>query len=272
MNTKKFANQIRIETLKSLCHLGFGHFGGSLSIVETLAVLYGDVMKVDPKNPEWTGRDYFVLSKGHAGPALYATLALKGFFPKEELLTLNENGTNYPSHPDRLKTKGVDVTTGSLGQGISIATGIALSHQLSGQDNRTFCIVGDGELQEGQCWEALQFIAHRNLKNLCVIVDYNKKQLDGDLCDIINPFNYEDKFSSFGFTVKTIKGDDIAKLQEVLTASNTFEKPLVIILDSIKGQGVPYLENLSSNHHLRLNDDIKAELDKAIADLEAQNA
>ncbi len=188
-----------------------------------------------------------------------------------DLLTINKNGTNLPSHPDRLKTLGVDATTGSLGQGISIATGIALAHQLSGQDNRTFCIVGDGELQEGQCWEALQFIAHRKLKNLCIIVDYNKKQLDGNLCDIIKPFNYEEKFSSFGFTVKTVKGDDITKLQEVLQASNSFDKPLVVILDSIKGQGVPYLENLANNHHLRLTDEMKAELNKAVAELEANN-
>lgn len=147
MNTaelQRFAQKIRLNTLKSLVHLGFGHFGGSLSIVETLAVLYGKVMRLKPEDPHWEERDYFVLSKGHAGPALYATLALKGYFPLEQLFTLNTDRTFLPSHPDRLKTPGVDATTGSLGQGISIAAGIALSHQLRGKSNRTFCIVGDG--------------------------------------------------------------------------------------------------------------------------------
>ncbi|WP_301098546.1 transketolase [Otariodibacter sp.] len=274
MNTdlKKFANQIRIEILKSLSHLGFGHFGGSLSIVEILAVLYGDVMKIDPKNPLWEERDYFVLSKGHAGPALYATLALKGYFPVEQLLTLNKNGTKLPSHPDRINTIGVDATTGSLGQGISIATGIALSHSLRNMPNKTFCIVGDGELNEGQCWEAFQFIAHHNLKNLCVIVDYNKQQLDGNLTDIINPFNLENKFSSFGFKVELIKGDDIDKLHQALSHSTEGDKPLVVILDSIKGQGVPYLESLPNCHHLRLTDDIRHKIDAEIQALEVKNA
>ena len=155
---EKLASKIRINTLKSLTHLGFGHYGGSLSVVEVLAVLYGGVMNINPEDPNWKGRDYFVLSKGHAGPALYATLALKGFFPVEEIYTLNQNGTNLPSHPDRLKTKGVDATTGSLGQGISIATGIATALKMDKKSNRVFSIIGDGEINEGQCWEAFQFI------------------------------------------------------------------------------------------------------------------
>ena len=154
MNVKavtQLACEIRIATLKSLIHLGFGHFGGCMSVVETLAVLYGEVMNIDPGDPDWPERDYFVLSKGHAGPALYSTLALKGYFPVAELSTLNQNGTRLPSHPDRLKTRGVDATTGSLGQGISIAGGMALSHKLAQRTTRVFCIVGDGELNEGQC-------------------------------------------------------------------------------------------------------------------------
>lgn len=267
---KRFANQIRVETLKSLVNLGFGHFGGSLSIVETLAVLYGGVMKLDPKKPQWEERDYFVLSKGHGGPALYATLALKGYFPLEQLLTLNKNGTLLPSHPDRLKTQGVDATTGSLGQGISIATGIALSHQLRKMPNRTFCIVGDGELNEGQCWEAFQFIAHRQLTNLTVFVDYNKQQLDGDLVEIINPFDLNKKFQSFGFNTATVKGDDLVALYQLITQEQT--KPLVIILNSVKGQGVPYLEKLSNCHHLRLDIHSRSAIERAIAHLEAQYA
>ncbi|XKM12958.1 transketolase [Orbaceae bacterium ac157xtp] len=267
---KQFAKQIRLETLKELNHLGFGHYGGSMSVVETLAVLYGGVMKYDPKNPHWAERDYFVLSKGHAGPALYSTLAIKGFFPKEELTTLNQNGTNLPSHPDRLKTKGVDATTGSLGQGISIASGIALSHKLSHKANRVFCIVGDGELNEGQCWEALQFNAHHNLNNMVLFVDYNKKQLDGTLDEIINPFSFYDKFKAFGYDVITVKGDDVSAIYEAIkTPRKGEERPLVVILDSIKGQGVTYLENMTSNHHIRLTDEAKIELEKAVAQLEA---
>lgn len=266
-----FAKQIRIETLKQLNHLGFGHYGGSLSVVETLAVLYDAVMKYDPKDPKWEGRDYFVLSKGHAGPALYSTLALKGFFPKDDLMTLNQNGTKLPSHPDRLRTKGVDATTGSLGQGISIASGIALAHKLSNHYNRVFCIVGDGELNEGQCWEAFQFIAHHDLNNLTIFVDYNKKQLDGTLDEIIMPFSFEDKFKAFGFDIVTVKGDDVVAIYAAVKhPRRNSERPLVVILDSIKGQGVAYLENMASNHHLRLTDEIKIEIEKAITLLEGK--
>lgn len=265
------AKKIRIVTLKMLNNLGFGHYGGSMSVVETLAVLYEDVMKYDPKNPHWAERDYLVLSKGHAGPALYSVLAIKGFFPEQELMTLNKNGTNLPSHPDRLKTKGIDATTGSLGQGISIAAGIALGHQLSQSDNRVFAIVGDGELNEGQCWEAFQFIAHHKLQNLVTFVDYNKKQLDGTLEEIIEPFSFEEKFKAFGFDVVTVKGDDVSAIYHAIKSPRVCgEKPLAVILDSIKGQGVAYLENLKSNHHLRLTPEMSIELDKALSLLEGK--
>lgn len=268
----QLARDIRVATLKSLNHLGFGHYGGSMSVVETLAVLYGAVMKIDPADPDWPERDYFVLSKGHAGPALYSTLAIKGYFPREELNTLNQNGTRLPSHPDRLKTRGVDATTGSLGQGISIAGGMALSHKLARRPNRVFCIVGDGELNEGQCWEAFQFIAHHRLNNLTVFIDWNKQQLDGELEEIINPFDLEGKFRAFGFDVVTVKGDDIAGLlavvQPVLPAD---AQPRVVILDSIKGQGVPCLEQLTNSHHLRLTDGMKQTLNEAIHQLEVMH-
>ncbi|WP_312688126.1 transketolase [Kosakonia sp.] len=267
---RQFARDIRVATLKSLTHLGFGHYGGSMSVVETLAVLYGDVMRIDPADPDWPQRDYFVLSKGHAGPALYSTLALKGYFPQEALQTLNCNGTRLPSHPDRLKTRGVDATTGSLGQGISIAGGIALGHKLAGRPNRVFCIVGDGELNEGQCWEAFQFIAHHKLNNLTVFVDWNKQQLDGELDEIICAFDLEGKFRAFGFDVCTVKGDDIAGLlAAVKPVLPEDARPRLIILDSIKGQGVPYLEALSNSHHLRLTDEMKQALNETIKQLEA---
>ena len=268
---KKLAKDIRLSMLKMLLNLGFGHFGGSLSVVETLAVLYGAVMKIDPKNPNWEGRDYMVLSKGHAGPALYAALAIKGYFPKEELMTLNVNGTHLPSHPDRLLTKGVDATTGSLGQGVSLATGIAMAEKISGKDNRVFTILGDGELNEGQCWEAFQFIAHHNLNNLTVFVDYNKLQLDGTLEEIIKPFSLTEKFRAFGFDSVEVKGDDIEGIYNLLKdPRRENERPLAVILDTKKGQGVKYIENLKNSHHLRLTDEVKAEIEKAVAELEGE--
>lgn len=203
---------------------------------------------------------------------LYSTLALKGYFPLEELSTLNQNGTRLPSHPDRLKTCGVDSTTGSLGQGISIAGGMALSHKLAGRKNRVFCIVGDGELNEGQCWEAFQFIAHHRLNNLTVFVDWNKQQLDGQLDEIINPFDLEGKFRAFGFDVVTVKGDDIEGLLNVVKPVLPAEaRPRVVILDSIKGQGVPCLEQLSNSHHLRLTEEMKGTLNETIRQLEAMH-
>lgn len=266
----QLAREIRVATLKSLTALGFGHYGGSMSVVETLAVLYGEVMRIDPADPDWPQRDYFVLSKGHAGPALYSTLAIKGYFPVEELQTLNQNGTRLPSHPDRLKTRGVDATTGSLGQGISIAGGMALSHKLAGRANRVFCIVGDGELNEGQCWEAFQFIAHHRLNNLTVFVDWNKQQLDGELDEIICAFDLEGKFRAFGYNVCTVKGNDIAAILEAVAPRPAADaRPRIVILDSIKGQGVPYLEQLGNSHHLRLTDEMKQALDQTIAQLEA---
>ncbi|PRD16677.1 transketolase [Pantoea coffeiphila] len=273
MNTRELtqlANDIRLETLKALTHLGFGHYGGSMSVVETLAVLYGDVMRIDPGAPDWSERDYFVLSKGHAGPALYSTLAIKGYFPREQLITLNENGTLLPSHPDRLKTRGVDATTGSLGQGISIAAGMALSHRLAGRSNRVFCIVGDGELNEGQCWEAFQFIAHHKLNNLTVLVDWNKQQLDGTLDEVIQPFDLAEKFTAFGFEAQTVPGADIPALYGALKpVREAQQRPLAIVLDSIKGQGVPWLEQLSNSHHLRLTPEQRQAIDAEIAALEA---
>ena len=268
---KKLAKDIRLSMLKMLLNLGFGHFGGSLSVVETLAVLYGAVMRIDPKNPDWDGRDYMVLSKGHAGPALYAALAIKGYFPKEELMTLNINGTHLPSHPDRLLTKGVDATTGSLGQGVSLAAGIAMAEKISGKDNRVFTILGDGELNEGQCWEAFQFIAHHKLNNLTVFVDYNKLQLDGTLEEIIKPFSLTEKFRAFGFDSVEVKGDDIEGIYNLLKDRRSKdEKPLAIILNTKKGQGVKYIENLKNSHHLRLTDEVKAEIEKAVAELEGE--
>lgn len=268
---ERYRDEIRLMTLKELHHLGFGHYGGSLSIIEALAVLYGEVMKVDPKNPTWEDRDFFILSKGHGGPGLYAALALKGFFTTEKLYTLNQNGTTLPSHPDRNLTPGVDMTTGSLGQGISAAVGVALSHKLSGKENYTYCIVGDGELNEGQCWEAFQFAAHHKLNHLVVFVDDNKKQLDGPTKDIIDPIDFVAKFDAFGFHTVKVDGGSLEEIYQAIEKGKAqFDKPVAIILDTVKGQGVPYLEQKADNHHVRPNEADEAAILAAIDELETK--
>lgn len=264
-----FRDEIRLKTLKELYHLGFGHYGGSLSIVEALAVLYGEVMKVNPEDPKWEDRDYFILSKGHGGPGLYATLAAKGYFPEEVLYTLNQNGTTLPSHPDKNLTPGVDMTTGSLGQGISAAVGVALSHKLSNKDNYTYCIVGDGELNEGQCWEAAQFAAHHKLNHLFVFVDDNKKQLDGLTKDIIDPLDFVEKFEAFGFYTVRVDGCSLEQIYQAIEEGKAqTDKPVAIILDTVKGQGVPYLEEKADNHHIRPSKEDEEAIVRAIAELE----
>lgn len=268
---QRFSAQIRLETSKMLLKRGFGHLGGSFSIIETLSVLYGGVMKIDPANPHWEGRDWFVLSKGHAGPALYSTLALKGYFPLDWLMTLNDNGTRLPSHPDRLRTPGVDCTTGSLGQGISQAVGIAKAFQIDHKPNRVYCIVGDGELNEGQVWEAIQFAAHNKLSNLLLFIDENHKQLDGTTKDIMNPFDVAQKVEAFGFNTIRIKGDDEALIrQTILECQKIADQPSCIVLDTIKGQGVKYFEDLNDNHHIRFAADSEAQLKAAIEQLEGK--
>lgn len=264
---KKFANEIRKETLKMLLHRGFGHLGGSLSIVEVLSVLYSN-MDIDVNNPKKQDRDYLVLSKGHAGPALYSTLAIKGFFDKEVLKTLNNNGTILPSHPDKNLTPGIDMTTGSLGQGISTASGIALALRLREYNkNKVYCIVGDGELNEGQCWEAIQFVAHHQLENFILFIDNNKKQLDGTTEEICNPFSFKEKLSSFGFEVEEVDGKNVESIYNA-TFKNISNKPKCIILNTIKGQGSPYFEKLSANHHIRFTEEMKEILKQEIELLE----
>ena len=269
-NLVKFSNQIRIETSKMLLNRGFGHLGGSFSITETLSVLYGVIMKIDPKNPKWEERDYFVLSKGHAGPALYATLALKGYFPLDWLNTLNNDGTRLPSHPDRILTPGVDCTTGSLGQGISQAVGIAKAFQMDNKPNRVYSIVVDGELNEVQVWEAFQFAAHHKLNNLIIFIDENHKQLDGYTTEIMNPFDIRQKMEAFGFNAIRIDGSDIDVIKKKNKKCIESKEPCAIVLDTVKGQGVEYFEQLYSNHHIRFDEESKTELLKAIDRLEKE--
>ena len=252
---QEFALEIRIGTVECIKSRGFGHIGGSLSVADLLAVLYGEVMHIDPANPKKVDRDKLVCSKGHAGPAVYATLALKGYFPYEKLFTLNQPGTDLPSHCDRKKTPGVDMTTGSLGQGTSTAVGLALGDRLQGRDCRTYLIVGDGEAEEGQVWEAAMFTAAKKLTNLVWIIDWNKKQLDGYVKDINDPGDFQAKFAAFGFDAVTVDGHDVEKLYEALT-KKAEDKPIAIILDSVKGKGVTAVEETMMNHSMKVGPEV----------------
>jgi len=248
---EKFATEIRLETLKEIKNLGFGHIGGAMSIVETLAVLYGRAMKIKPKEPQWVDRDWLVVSKGHAGPAVYTALALKGYFPIEELMTLNQPKTNLPSHCDRNKTIGIDMTTGSLGQGMSTAIGIALGNRLDRRNSHTYLILGDGECDEGQIWEGALFAHHHKLDHLITFVDTNKKQLDGYTKDINDLGDIAQKFASFGWYVQDVNGADVTKIYEAIEkAKEIKEQPSVIVLDTIKGQGIKFVEETMANHHM----------------------
>lgn len=250
-----FAVDIRENIMRAIGSKGSGHVGGSLSIADTLAVLYSGVMNIDPQNPEKEDRDYIVLSKGHSGPALYATLALKGYFPMEELLTLNKNGTILPSHTDRLKTPGVDLTTGSLGQGTSLAAGAAMADKLDGRDNFTYLIVGDGELDEGQVWECALFTAHHNLCNLITFIDANGKQLDGTTDQICRLGSIEDKFTSFGYNAICVSdGNDTQQIYDAIQAAQAEKsKPSAIVLHTVKGAGVREYEKMSNCHSLSVS-------------------
>lgn len=265
--TELLAAKVRRNILQMLEHRGYGHMGGSLSIADLMAELYENQAK---GNPDSLDRDMVVLSKGHAGPALYSTLAEKGYFPREWLFTLNEGGTNLPSHPDRLKTPGVDMTTGSLGQGTSTGTGLAAAQKMKGLDRHVFIIVGDGELNEGQCWEAFQHIAGKKLDNAIVIVDDNKKQLDGFTKDIMDPFSIPDKLRAFGFDTQVVNGQNVEAIHEAVEfAKRNKGVANAIVLDTVKGAGIPYFETLAGNHSVKFdNDEIRTAAKEALAALD----
>ncbi len=256
LELSKLAAKIRIGIIDQLKSFGVGHIGGSLSIADTLAVLYGDVMKYDPANPDDPDRDKLVMSKGHTGPALYSALAIKGFFPYDMLYTLNRGGTNLPSHCDRNKTPGVDMTTGSLGQGSSLALGMALGDKLKGRSSRTFLICGDGEINEGQFWEAMMFAGAKKVDNLVVMVDYNKKQLDGTTKEVLDLGDIEAKLRAFGLDAMTIDGNDIEQLYNALKETGKKGIPTAIVLDTVKGKGIPEVENTYANHSMTVTEEI----------------
>ena len=263
----KIATDIRLGVLKSVHAAASGHPGGSLSIADIMAYLYFEEMNIDPKNPKWDDRDRFVLSKGHCAPALYATLALKGFFDEAELTKLRQADSFLQGHPDMKGTPGVDMTTGSLGLGISAACGMALSAKISGKSYRTYAIVGDGESQEGQVWEACMFAAHYKLDNLCVVFDWNGLQIDGAITDVMNPTPYDKKLDAFGFHVISIDGNDLDQIEAAFKEARTVVgKPCAIIAKSVKGKGVSYMENQASWHGAAPKDD---QYEQAVAELKA---
>ncbi|MCF0104293.1 MAG: transketolase [Eggerthellaceae bacterium] len=268
---KILACKIRIGATEAIMARGFGHIGGSLSVCDILAVLYGELMNVDPSNPEKPDRDKLVCSKGHAGPAIYAALALRGFYPYDDIKTLNQPGTNFPSHCDKQKTPGVDMTTGSLGQGCSAAVGIALADKINGRKSKTYLIVGDGESDEGQVWEAAMFTAGKKITNLIWIIDNNKKQLDGNVEEVLDSGDLRKKFEAFGFKAIRVKGDNVEAIYEALTSEDP-ERPIAVILDSIKGAGISGVENAMANHSMHVDDETfhfwVDELYEKLADLE----
>ncbi len=264
---KKRATVIRKHIIDEVYSASSGHPGGSLSCADIMTALYFSEMKVDPKNPKWEDRDRFVLSKGHCAPALYATLAERGFFPVEDLNGFRNIESYLEGHPNMTYVPGVDMSTGSLGQGISAAVGMAIAGKLDGKAYRVYSVLGDGELQEGQVWEALMAAAHYKLDNLTAFLDYNGLQIDGKITDVLSPEPVTDKFAAFGWKVVIIDADNFEQISKALTeARETKDKPTMIVARSVKGKGVSFMENQAGWHGSAPN---KEQRDQAIAELDA---
>ena len=250
---KEICRDIRCDTILSIGHLGVGHIGGCLSVVELLGVLYFEAMRIDPKDPKKPGRDRFICSKGHAGPAVYATLANRGYFDRAELLTLNQGGTDLPSHCDMLRTTGIDMTTGSLGQGFSCAVGAALGAKLARDGAIVYTLIGDGESQEGQIWEAAMFAAAKHLDNLISFTDYNKLQIGGTVAEINDIAPLAEKWAAFGWHVIEVEdGNDVEQVSAAVAHAKLglgTGKPTMVILNTVKGCGVPWIVDLGAGNH-----------------------
>ncbi len=242
------ATSLRCKIVESTCRAGSGHPGGSLSCADIVALLYFHILQLDPENPGWTERDRFILTKGHAAPLLYAALAEKGFFPSDELQHLRELGHMLQGHPDCRRTPGVEASTGSLGQGLSIALGISLAGKLDEAEWGVYALLGDGELQEGQVWEAAMAASHYGADNLIAIVDYNDLQIDGHLCDVMSVEPLADKWRAFGWAVWTVDGHDLFALDEALREAQLASCPAMIIARTVKGKGVSFMEGEASWH------------------------
>jgi len=261
------ARQIRILVLKMLTKAGSGHTGGSLSAVEVITALYFQKMRIRPQDPTWEDRDRFVLSKGHGCPALYAAMALAGFFPIEELMTLRQMDSRLQGHPDMRMLPGIDFSTGSLGQGLSAANGMALAARLDNKDLRVYVLMGDGEIQEGQIWEAAMAASHYKIDNLCGILDFNKLQIDGQVLEVMSIAPVADKWKSFGWEVMEVDGHDFSQILPALNRAEEVKgKPSLIIAHTIKGKGVSFMENQSKYHGVAPTKD---ELKKALLELGA---
>ena len=261
---ERAAHVLRRHVVEMVGKAGSGHPGGSLSSSDIVAALYfGDILKVDPKDPRWPERDRFVLSKGHAAPVLYAALAERGFFPKEILPTLRQLGSILQGHPDARKVPGVEVSTGSLGQGLSLAAGIALAGRLDQIPYRVWALLGDGECEEGQVWEAAMAAAHYKLDSLTAIVDHNHLQIDGRVDMVMCPEPLSDKFAAFGWDVVTVDGHNVSELLKVFSTPNAPGKPRVIIAETVKGKGVSFMEGQASWHGKAPKGE---ELDRALAE------
>lgn len=266
LSLSRVANQIRINIIEAVYNAKCGHPGGSLSIAEIMTYLYFEEMNIDPKNPKDPLRDRFVLSKGHTAPALYATLAERGYFPIEDLKTLRKTSSYLQGHPDMKSVPGVDMSTGSLGQGISAACGMALSSKLDGNPYRVYTVLGDGESEEGQVWEAAMFAAHYKLDNLVAILDLNGLQIDGPITEVMNPTPHDEKFRAFGWNVITIDAHNFDEIEAALKNARATEgRPTAIIARSVKGKGVSYMENACEWHGQAPKEDLYK---VAISDLE----
>ena len=263
-----FATKERLLLLEGIFNAKAGHPGGSLSIAELMAYLYNVEMKVDASNPKWDDRDRFVLSKGHAAPALYATLALKGFFPTEDMKTLRKADSYLQGHPSMKCVPGVDMSTGSLGQGISAAVGMALAAKLDNKDFRVYTILGDGEIEEGQVWEAAMFANAKKLDNLVVIVDNNNLQIDGTIEEVNSPYPIPEKFTAFGFNTIEIDGNNFDEIEAALENAKACKgKPTAIVAKTVKGKGVSYMENQVNWHGAAPNEEL---YNQAVAELTAK--
>ena len=264
------ACKVRMGIIEGVHAAKSGHPGGSLSAADLFTYLYFKELNIDPADPKWEDRDRFVLSKGHTAPGLYAALALRGFFPQEDLLTLRHIGSHLQGHPNMNLTPGVDMSTGSLGQGISAAAGMALAAKYQGKNCRVYTLLGDGEIQEGQVWEAMMFAHHYKLDNFCAIIDNNGLQIDGDVAKVMSPYPIADKLRAFGFAVAEIDGNDFDQLEAAFTlARSTKGVPFAIVMKTVKGKGVSYMENNAGWHGKAPSDE---EYEIAMKELKAQLA
>lgn len=266
---EKNALTIRYGIMKAISSNRGGHIGGSMDLADMLSVVYTDFIRVNPENPRDENRDFMIFSKGHAGPALYSALCFKGFFPPERLENLNKPNSLLPGHCDRNKVPGVDATTGSLGQGLSIACGAAHAAKIKGTDQRVYCVIGDGEAAEGQIWEAAQYAAHYELDNLIAFLDWNNKQIDGTVDEVMKLGDPVKKFEAFGWNAQLVTGTDVIGIQKAINSAVTcpLKKPVMIVLKTVKGQGAKCIMEMPNNHCIALTDELK---EKVMSELDEQ--